>query len=80
MAIGSEAILREALTLPARARASVAAELLASLEGPAVDDVEAVKAAWVEELEHRASRAQTGDDPGEPWPILRDRVRNDLTR
>lgn len=80
MAIDSDAILREALTLPARARASVAAELLASLDESTVDDAEAVQAAWVEELDQRALRAQTGDDPGEPWPILRDRVRNKLTR
>lgn len=80
MAIDSDAILREALTLPARARASVAAELLASLDEPAVDDAEAVQAAWVEELEHRAHRAQSGVDPGEPWPIVRDRMRNKLTR
>lgn len=79
MATDSEAILREALTLPAEARASVAAELLASLDEPAVDDAEALEAAWVEELEHRASRARTGADPGEPWPSLRDRMRK-LTR
>lgn len=80
MSIDSEGILRKALTLPAQARASVAAELLASLDEDAVDDEDAVKAAWTEELEHRARRAQSGDDPGEPWPIVRDRVRNKLTR
>lgn len=80
MLIASEAILREALTLPARARATVAAELLASLDDPAVDDADAVQAAWAEELEQRARRVRSGDDAGEPWPMLRDRLHNKLTR
>lgn len=76
MPIDSEAILREALTLPAGARATVAAELLASLDEPTVDDADAVQAAWAEELEQRARRARLGEDTGEPWPMLRDRLRN----
>lgn len=80
MSIESEAVLREALMLPERERAAVASELLASLDEPGIDDAEAVQAAWVEELEHRARRARSGDDPGEPWPIVRDRVRNQLDR
>ena len=80
MSIDSEAILREALTLPAQARASVAAELLASLDETPFEDADAVEAAWDEELQHRARRAQSGDDPGEPWRVVRDRVRNKLNR
>lgn len=80
MSIDSEAILREALTLPAGARATVAAELLASLDEPAVDDADALQRAWAEELERRARRARSGEDAGEPWPMLRDRLRNKLTR
>lgn len=80
MSIDSEAVLREALTLPTLARAAVAAELLASLDEPAVDDADAVRAAWAEELEQRARRAQSGEDVGESWPALRDRLRNQLTR
>lgn len=80
MSIDSEAILREALTLPTRERATVAAELLASLDEPALDDADAVQAAWAEELEQRARRARSGEDAGESWPMLRDRLRNKLTR
>jgi hypothetical protein len=80
MPIDSEAILREALTMPTRARARVAAELLASLDEPAVDDADVVQAAWTEELEQRARRARSGDDAGEQWPMLRDRLRNKITR
>ena len=76
----SEAILREALTLPTQARAAVAAELLASLDGVAIEDADSVQAAWAEELEQRARRARSGEDAGEAWPALRDRLRNKLTR
>ena len=80
MSIDAEAVLREALTLPTRDRAEVAAELLASLDEPAMTDPEAVRAAWAEELEQRARRALSGEDPGEAWPALRDRLRNKLSR
>ncbi len=80
MSIDAEAVLREALTLPSRQRAEVAAELLASLDEPAQGGADAVRAAWAEELEDRARRALSGDDPGEPWPELRDRLHNRLTR
>lgn len=80
MSIDFEAVLREALTLPTQARAAVAAELLASLDEPVVDDADAVQAAWADELEQRARRARSGEDAGESWPAVRDRVRNALTR
>lgn len=80
MSIDADAVLREALTLPSRERAEVAAELLASLDESSMDDAEAVRAAWVDELEHRARRALSGADTGEPWEALRDRVRNKLAR
>lgn len=80
MSIDSEAILREALALPSRARAAVAAELLASLDEPVAEDVEAIRAAWADEFEIRARRARSGEDMGESWPALRDRLRNDPTR
>jgi len=80
MSIDFEEVLREALTLPTQARAAVAAELLASLDEPVVDDADAVQAAWADELEQRARRARSGEDAGESWPAVRDRVRNALTR
>jgi hypothetical protein len=80
MSVDSEGVLREALTLPSRERAAVAAELLASLDEPASDDADAVAAAWAEELEHRSRRARSGEDRGEPWEAVRDRSRNKLTR
>jgi putative addiction module component (TIGR02574 family) len=80
MSIDSDAVLREALGLPTPERAAVAAELLASLDDAAAEDPEAVRDAWAEELERRAQRARSGDDACQPWPDLRDRLRNKLAR
>ena len=78
MSIESDALLRDALALPTGERADVAAELLASLDEPAFEDAEEVRAVWAEELEWRARRAVSGEDVGEAWPALRDRVYNKL--
>jgi hypothetical protein len=80
MSVESDALLRHALTLSTGERAEVAAELLASLDEPRVEDADSVRAAWAEELEWRARRALSGEDVGEAWPALRDRVRNKLVR
>ncbi len=80
MSIDAEAVLREALTLPSRERAEVAAELLASLDEPSVTDPDVLRAAWAEELEDRARRALSGEGAGEAGPVLRDRLRNKLAR
>ena len=80
MSVESDALLREVLALPSDARAEVAAELLASLDDVADDDPDAVREAWAGELERRARRALSGEDVGEPWPAVRDRVRNKLAR
>jgi hypothetical protein len=80
MSVDSDALLREALALPSQERAAVAAELIASLDEVVVDDPEAVRAAWDEEIETRARRARSGADAGQPWPALRDRLRNQLSR
>lgn len=78
MSIDAEAVLREALALPSRDRAEVAAELLASLDEPAMANPDAVRAAWADELERRARRALSGEDAGEEWPALRDRLQGNL--
>ena len=80
MSIDSDTVLREALALPVDRRAEVAAQLLASLDERAQDDPDDIRREWAEELEHRARRAISGEDPGEPWPEVRDRIRNKLAR
>lgn len=68
-------LLADALKLEVAERAELASELLASLDAEADDDAEA---AWAGEIEERAARARSGEDPGEPWPEVRDRLKRDL--
>ena len=71
----TEKILKSALELELDQRAELAAELLASLDGAPDEDAEA---AWAVEIERRAARARSGEDPGLPWPEVRDRIRRGL--
>lgn len=66
--------------MPVDERASVAAELLASLEEPAGEEPAAVQAAWAEEIERRARRVLSGESPGEAWADVRKRVADRLAK
>ena len=79
MVNNAEALLREALALPVSARADLAAELLASLDEPADDDLETVRAEWSEELGRRAERALSRRAVGEDWDSLRQRLATELS-
>jgi len=70
-------VLDEALQLELSERAELAAELLASLDGEPDADVEA---AWSAEIERRAARARSGEDPGRTWAEARDAARDALSR
>jgi len=76
----AQALLREALALPADERADVAAELLASLDDAAADDPAEVEAAWAAEIEARARRVMNGESAGETWPEVRARILNRLNQ
>lgn len=78
MSNDAETVLREALELPLDERAQIAAELAASLEQEPAEDPDAVRLAWASELSRRAERALSGEDRGEPWPAVRDRLRQQL--
>ena len=75
MSRSGEKLLEDALKLGLVERAELAAELIASLDGAPDGDAEA---AWAAEIERRVQRARSGDDPGKPWPEVRDRIRNGL--
>ena len=75
----AQALLREALTLPAEERADVAAELLASLDEAPLEDPAEVEAAWAREIERRARRVMSGESTGEPWDEVRARLMQRLT-
>jgi putative addiction module component (TIGR02574 family) len=68
-------VLAEALRLDVDARAELAAEILASLDGPADPDAEA---AWAVEIERRVAAIETGTMPLEPWEDVRRRIEKEI--
>ena len=67
----AEQVLADALRLEPEARADVAAELLASRDGPVDPEAEA---AWDEELERRIAAIEAGSIRLEPWADVRRRI------
>lgn len=73
-------VLDKALKLSPEERASVAAELLESLEAaPEAEEAE-VEAAWAAEIERRARRLLAGTSPGTPWAKVRRSIEKNLTK
>jgi putative addiction module component (TIGR02574 family) len=68
-------VLADALRLEPDARADVAAELLASLDGPADPDAEA---AWDAEIERRIAAIEAGTLRLEPWSEVKRRIERDV--
>lgn len=64
-------MLAEALQLPPEERADVAKRLIASLDGPADEDVEA---AWLAEVERRLQDVDRGTAKVETWDAVRERL------
>jgi putative addiction module component (TIGR02574 family) len=72
MAKPMASVLADALRLDEVARAELAAELLASLEGPADPDAERA------EIERRIAAIEAGTMPLEPWEEVRRRIEKDI--
>jgi putative addiction module component (TIGR02574 family) len=70
-------LLKEALELPDSERAELAAELMASFDGPADPDAEV---AWAAEVERRAAKVLSGESQGVPWDEARGRIERALRR
>jgi putative addiction module component (TIGR02574 family) len=68
-------VLADALRLEPDSRADVAAELLASLDGPAEPDAEA---AWDSEIERRIAAIEAGTIRLEPWAEVKRRIERDV--
>ena len=68
-------ILADALRLEPAARAEVAAELLASLDGPTEPDAEA---AWDAEIQRRIEAIEAGSARLEPWSEVKRRIERDI--
>jgi putative addiction module component (TIGR02574 family) len=71
----AQTVLAEALRLDVDARAEVAAELLASLDGPADADAEA---AWAAEIERRVAAIEAGTVKLEPWEDVKRRIEREI--
>jgi putative addiction module component (TIGR02574 family) len=67
----SEKLLTEALKLPTSARARLAAELIASVDGEPDADVEA---AWAAEIDRRVKRVQDEGAKGDEWHKVHERI------
>jgi putative addiction module component (TIGR02574 family) len=75
MTKAAEAVLADALRLDLEARAAVAAELLASLDGPADPDAET---AWAVEIERRVAAIEAGTVKLEPWEDVKRRIAREI--
>jgi putative addiction module component (TIGR02574 family) len=69
------AVLAQALRLDEHARAELAAELLASLDGPSDPTAEAE---WAAEIERRVASIESGEATLEPWDDVRHRIERDV--
>lgn len=69
--MSTKAVLAQALQLPASERADIAKCLIASLDGPADDDVEA---SWLAEVERRLKDSEVGIGKFEDWESIRARI------
>ena len=68
-------VLADALRLDDEARAELAAELLASLDGPADPDAER---AWDAEIERRIAAIEAGTISLEPWDQVKRRIEKEI--
>lgn len=75
MTNAAKAVLAEALRLDPDSRAELAAELLASLDGPADPDAEA---AWEAEIERRVAAIEAGTVKLEPWEDVKRRIEKEI--
>jgi len=67
----TEAVLAEALRLDVDARAELAAEILASLDGPRDPDAQT---AWAAEIERRIAAIESGTAQLETWDETKRRI------
>ena len=75
MTRAAQAGLVEALKLEVDARAELAAELLASLDGP---DDPGAETAWAQEIERRVAAIESGSARLEPWDDVKRRIERGL--
>lgn len=77
MTLATQAALARALGLDPEERAELAAEILASLEGPADAGAES---AWKEEIRSRIAAIDAGQVELEPWDAVKQRIEREILR
>jgi putative addiction module component (TIGR02574 family) len=75
MSKAAQSVFADALRLEPDTRAELAAELLASLDGPADPDAEA---AWDVEIERRIAAIEAGTMRLEPWADVKRRIEKEI--
>jgi putative addiction module component (TIGR02574 family) len=65
-------LIREALRLPPKARAALAAELIESLDAGSAD--EDAESAWTKEIRRRVGEIESGAVKTIPWTEVRRRI------
>ena len=75
MTKATESVLADALRLNVKARAELAAELLASLDGPAEPNA---ASAWEAEIRRRVDSLEKGIEKLESWEDAKRRIKNDI--
>jgi len=75
MTKAAKAVLANALRLGGEERAELAAEVLASLDGPADPDGDA---AWEAEIRGRIDAIEAGVMEFEPWGEVKQRIEKDI--
>ena len=73
----AESVLADALRLGIKTRAEIAAELIASLDGPADPDA---AEAWEKEIQRRVKALEDGAEKLESWEKTRRRITNKILR
>ena len=75
MTKAAKAVLADALRLREEERAELAAEVLASLDGPSDPDAEA---AWDTEIRRRIDAIDAGAMEFEPWDSVKQRIEKEI--
>lgn len=74
MTTNAQKLFEQALTLAAKDRAELAAQLLASLDEAEAD----VESAWAAEIERRAADARQNPGDDEDWRVVLDEIQREV--
>jgi putative addiction module component (TIGR02574 family) len=73
-------VLKDALGLPERERAEIAARLIASLDAASAENAGEVREAWAAEIERRCAELDAGTARTTDWDEARRRIETAIRR